>query len=243
MGRMIRAAKLDTVVAATALTGCAAGDAACSSRLRGGLHPGHVGASTPACASACVFVLAGGTARVVPYDAYVGVHQAMRVLTFRPVMNTFRILKRRIGDRVVEVSRTLVASRALPTRIVRSAAPASLYTTFDRYLLGMGVGESIMPLMRATPPSGIHWMSRLEMDETRIATGATGAAALVADEAAAEAAAATAAAARRSAQAEAAGAAPRPGPGSIDAQRRPPQDRRGHLAYRRHVPRRPGPGR
>ena len=216
MGRMIRAGKLETVVASTLLTGCGAGDAACSSRLRTGLHPGHVGASTPpACASACVFVLAGGTARVVPYDAYVGVHQAMRVETFRPVMNTFRILKRRIGGRVMEVSRTLVASRPLPTRIVRSAAPASLYSAFDRYLLGMGVDESIMPLMRATPPSGIHWMSRSEMIATRIATDATGAAVLLADEAASRAAVEAAAGARRAAQAEAAALRPVQAPAAL----------------------------
>ena len=196
MGRMLRAAKLDAVVATTVLTDCGTGDAACLTRLRAGVRPGHIGAfAPPACASACVFVLAGGVRRVVPYDAYVGVHQALQVLTYRPVMNTFRVLKRRIGGRVVEVSRTLVASRALPTRVVKGAAPASLYSTFDHFLLGMGIGEAIMPLMRATPPSGIHWLSRTEMIETHIVTDANDGMSFVrqvADETSAAAAAATA---------------------------------------------------
>ena len=216
MGRMLRAAKLDAVVATTVLTDCRTGDAACLSRSRAGVHPGHVGAYVPpACASACVFVLAGGVKRVVPYDAYVGVHQALRVLTFHPVMNTFRVLKRRIGDRIVEVSRTLVASRALPTRVVKGAAPASMYSTFDRFLLGMGIGEAIMPLMRATPPSGIHWLSRTEMIETRIVTDANDGTTFVRQAADDIAAAVAATAARRTNQAEAAALRPVQAPAAL----------------------------
>lgn len=195
MGRMLRARSLDTAVASTTLTSCDAADRACQGRLRAGQHPGHVGTplgvnDPPVCASACVFVLSGGVDRSVPYGAFVGVHQAKQVLTFRPVMNMFRVLSRIVGGRKVEVSRTLVSTRALPVRVVTNAAPQSLYSEFDRTLLGFGIDESIMPLMRATPPSGIHWLTASELTATRVANDTTDATTLAEREAAVQAVAA-----------------------------------------------------
>ncbi len=189
MGRMLRARGLDTAVASTTLTACDVADRACAARLSDGRHPGHVGTplgvrSAPVCASACVFVLAGGIRRSVPDGAFVGVHQAKQVLTFHPVMNTFRVLSRIVGGRKVEVSRTLVSSRAMPVRVVTNPAPQSLYSEFDRFLLGVGIDESLMPLMRATPPSGIHWLTGSELTSTRVAGETTPAATLAEAEAA-----------------------------------------------------------
>ncbi len=208
MGRQIRDHKLDTVVGGTVLSSCGVGDAACASLQRSGVHPGHIAGATPACASACVLVLAGGTDRVVPFGTYVGVHQALQILTFHPVMNTFHILRRMVGGRPVEVSRTLVATRAMPVRVVKGAAPPSLYSELDRHLLGMGIAEAIMPLMRSTPPSGIHWLTRDELTATRMATETTDAAAFVEQAATSRATAEAAAAARRTAQATAAALRP-----------------------------------
>jgi len=47
------------------------------------------------------------------------------------------------------------------------------------YLLGLGIGESIMSLMRSAPPTGIHWMTPTELAATRIATDTTEARTLV----------------------------------------------------------------
>lgn len=194
MGRMIRARGLGTAVASTTLTACDAADRACAARLRAGEHPGHVGTppgvtSPPTCASACVFVLAGGVDRSVPYGAFVGVHQARQVQTFHPMMGMFRILNRIVHGRKVEIGRTLVSSRALPVRVVTSTAPQSLYAEFDRFLLGLGIDESLMPLMRATPPSRIHWLTSSELTSTRVANDTTDAATLTEREAAVQAAA------------------------------------------------------
>ena len=63
---------------------------------------------------------------------------------------------------------------------MQSSAPETLYNQVDRYLLAMGIAESIMPLMRSAAPSSIHWMSPSELSATRVATEWTEAATLVA---------------------------------------------------------------
>ncbi len=180
MGRMIRERHLDVAVAGTGFSECAKKDGACLSRRRAGERTGFVAGGVAACASACVLVLAGGTDRSVAENSYVGVHQMITRKTLNRVMNTFRVVRRRVGGRVIEVSRTLVASRTVSSRTVQEGASDQKYSEVERYLLGMGIGESIMPLMRTTPPSGIHWMPPIELATTRISTDTTDARTLVA---------------------------------------------------------------
>ncbi len=180
MGRMIRERKLDVVVSGTALTDCRRDDSACDARLRAGQHPGYLAAGISACASACVLVLAAGTERSVPPDSYVGVHQMVMHQTLQHVINTFRVMRRMVGGRAVEISRTLIATRPVSSTTVQRSAPEALYSQVDRYLLAMGIGESIMPLMRSATPSSIHWMSPEELSATRISTDTLDAATLVA---------------------------------------------------------------
>ena len=189
MGRMIRARRLDVAVAGTALTDCAKDDRACLVRTRAGEHPGYVAAGVAACASACVLVLAAGTDRVVGRESYVGVHQMTASRTLTHVINTFRIMRRLIDGHPVEVSRTLIATRPVSSHVVLSDAPVQTYTEVDKYLLGMGIGESIMPLMRSTPRTGIHWMTPVELAATRISIDTTDARTLVGREAEARGAA------------------------------------------------------
>lgn len=176
MGKMIRARKLDVIVGGTVLTDCGRTDRACLSRRSAGERPGYVAGGVAACASACALVLAAGTERSVGPNSYVGVHQMVTRRTFNRVFNLFRVVRRVVGGHVVEVSRTLVSTRPISSRTVQSAAPEQLYSEVDRYLLGMGVGESIMPLMRSAPPTAIHWMAPSELATTRIATDTTQAA-------------------------------------------------------------------
>ena len=180
MGRMIRERKLDVVVSGTALSDCHRGDQACLAMLRAGQHPGYLAAGIAACASACVLVLAAGTHRSVPPNSYVGVHQMVMHQTFQHVINTFRVMRRMVGGRAVEISRTLIATRPVSSTTVQRSAPETLYSQVDRYLLAMGIGEAIMPLMRSAAPSSIHWMSPPELSATRISTDTLDAAALVA---------------------------------------------------------------
>ena len=173
MGRAIRARKLDVAVAGTALTDCAAADKACAARLRAGERPGFVAGGTAACASACALLLAAGADRAVGADSYFGVHQMTAQRTFTRVINYFRIMRRVVGGRIVEVSRTLISTKPVSSHTVRGAASEALYSEVDRYLLKMGVGEAIMPLMRSAPPSGIHWMTPSELAATHLSNDTT----------------------------------------------------------------------
>lgn len=179
MGRAIRARKLDVVVAGTALTECAATDRACAARRRAGERPGFVAGGIAACASACVLLLAAGTERVVGENSYVGVHQMSAKRTFTQTRTMFRVLRRREGNRIVEISRTPISTQTIASRTVQTKAPEALYSQVDRYLLGMGVGEAIMPLMRSALPSSIHWMSQAELAGTHLATDTTDARTMV----------------------------------------------------------------
>ena len=180
MGRAIRARKLDVAVAGTALTECDAADKACVARRRAGERPGFVAGGTAVCASACALLLAAGTDRAVGANSYVGVHQMTAQRTFTRVINYFRIMRRMVGGRIVEVSRTLVSTKPVSSHTVRGAASEALYSEVDRYLLGLGVGEAIMPLMRSAPPSGIHWMTSAELAATHMSNDTTDARTFVA---------------------------------------------------------------
>lgn len=180
MGRAIRSRRMTVAVAGTSLGDCAPADRACMARRRTGERPGFVAGGVAACASACVLVLAAGTERAVGERSYVGVHQMIVHQTLTRVMNYFRIMRRMVNGHPVEVSRTLIETRPVSSRQVQKAAPEAMYTEVDRYLLGLGIAESIMPLMRSAPPSGIHWMTPAEVAATRIATETTDARTLVA---------------------------------------------------------------
>ena len=179
MGRMVRARGMTVAVAGTGLDDCAPADRACAARRRAGERPGFVAGGIAACASACVLVLAAGTERSVGENSFVGVHQMVVHQTLTRVMNYFRIMRRMVNGRPVEISRTLVSTRPISSHQLQKAAPETMYSEVDRYLLGLGIAESIMPLMRSAPPSGIHWMTPAEVATTRIATDTADARTLV----------------------------------------------------------------
>ncbi len=179
MGKRIRARALDVAVAGTTLTDCRPGDHVCVTQRHKGERPGYVAAGVAACASACVLLLAAGTDRSVARGSFVGVHQMVSRRVFRRVINTFRVFRRMVGGRTVEVSRTLIATRPVSSHVEQSEAPESVYSEVDRYLLAMGIKNSIMSLMRSTPSTGIHWMTAPELVGTGIAIDTTEASTLV----------------------------------------------------------------
>ncbi len=179
MGRAIRARRLDVIVAGTALSECGSGDRACMARRRAGESPGFVAGGIAACASACALLLAAGTERVVGQNSYVGVHQMSARRTFTQTRTLYRVLRRREGGRLVEVSRTPISTQTISTRTVATGASEATYSQVDRYLLGMGIGETIMPLMRSAPPSGIHWMTPGELAGTHLSNDTTDATTMV----------------------------------------------------------------
>ena len=160
-------------MAGTALTDCTAGDGACAARRRQGERPGFVAGGIAICASACTLLLAAGTLRDVGENSYAGVHQITSKQAIPQVETVFRVLRRREGNRIVAVGRVAVPTRVVRYRTVAGRTPDGFYAEVARYFRTMGIGEAIMPLMHATLPSAIHWMSRAELAETHLANDTT----------------------------------------------------------------------
>lgn len=144
LGRLIRDHGLDVVVSRTELQPCKDNDRSCLAGRRSGI-PVTVDAQ---CASACVFLLAGGTRRFVGERAVVGVHRFSRYLIFKR------------GQSVI--------------KSVRTATPASAYGNAKRFLNDMGIAQSLIPLFQNTTFEGIHWLSRDELRATKIMTDEKG---------------------------------------------------------------------
>src|SRR5262245_52926510 len=83
IGRLIRARGLDVAVSGTELVPCPASEPACRQREAQRVHLGVPQADLSKCASACAFVLAAGTRRLVGATAFVGLH---RIRTFRVLL-------------------------------------------------------------------------------------------------------------------------------------------------------------
>ncbi|WP_162950131.1 hypothetical protein [Rhizobium jaguaris] len=76
VGRMIRAAGLETAVGRTQLNDCPMMVPRCAEKIvRDGWSEGEVRAGAAYCFSACPFVLAGGRVRAAATNAYIGLHQ------------------------------------------------------------------------------------------------------------------------------------------------------------------------
>lgn len=166
IGRMVRARQLDVVVSRTELVPCAPSDAACR-RAKG--QRGWRGRPQPEhskCASACAFVLAAGTRRLVGPTAFVGLH---RIRTFR-VLLTYRGPATRARG---------LSGRWVTEKVVEIRTPQRTYDRIRRYFAEMGVDEAVMPLILSTPADRLRWLTRGELRATGLATHWTGAAELL----------------------------------------------------------------
>jgi hypothetical protein len=170
IGREIRKRKLDVAVERTIFQKCelaAALSHVCDLRA---LKDGDGGRPEPIaaqCASACVFILAAGTERVVPVYGFVGVHQHHATLTMSKVLRTYQVQRRVENWRLVE-QRKLIAEKQLSSTTLETHpdyAPARTYFT------EMGINTAaIMPLLLGTPHHDIHRMTPDERRATRIVT-------------------------------------------------------------------------
>jgi Tfp pilus assembly protein PilF len=142
LGRLIRDRGLDVVVARTEILPCKDEDAGCKDKLLG-----IPIAANARCASACVFLLAGGARRFVGESAVVGVHRFTRYLTYKR------------GKRVIKT--------------VRATIPKGAYKTAARFLEEMGVDKSIAQQMQSVPHEGILWLSRDELRASKVMTDET----------------------------------------------------------------------
>ena len=166
IGRLLRARGLDVAVSGTVLAPCGPSDATCRRGRSRKPRPGLVqAADLSKCASACAFILAAGKRRVVGPTAFVGVH---RIRTFR-VMLAYRPARRA----------RVVAERWVTERVVEIPTPQRTYDDIREYFTEMGIGDPVMMLIQATPADSLHWLTRAELKESRLATDPIGAAELL----------------------------------------------------------------
>src|SRR5262245_30515079 len=157
IGRLIRAKELTVAVTRTEFAPCAPADAACRKAKTGGELRGLARARMSRCASACAFILAGGTRRLVGQGTAVGVHQATATL------RTYWVKTRRSFGVPVETEKTLVSSQKV-------AADRSTNTSIKNHLAEMGISDVLMSLILSTPGDRIRWLAPWELQATRLAT-------------------------------------------------------------------------
>ena len=161
IGRLIRAKGLQVAVTGTAYTPRAPADAACRKAKTGGELRGLAQARLSKCASSCAFILAGGTQRLVGSGTGVGVHQISTTL------RKYLVRTQRSFGVPVETQKTLVSEQAVQQG---HGQTQRTYTKIRQYFSDMGIGEDAMSLIMSTPNSEIHWLTRNELEATRLAT-------------------------------------------------------------------------
>ena len=168
IGRLIRTYGLDTAVIKTEFTACAAGDAACAKQEAGGRYR-----ATPQefalCASACTFMLAGGTRRFAGPWTRTGVHQLQSFSTYAKILQHYRVTAWPDGRR----SKTLVSEKVLQRKTVRTQTGEGRYSEVGQYFMSMGIAGNIMQLTRSAPNTSIHWMTADELTSTQLITSRT----------------------------------------------------------------------
>jgi hypothetical protein len=167
IGRLIRAKGLDVAIARTRLSPCTPTDKAC---LTGKTKPA-TGAPTSFrafCASSCAFILAGGTKRYASLRTPVGLHNVQSYKTTGQLLQKYRVDKKLILGIPVETKRTLIAETIVNQRTTATSTPEGTYTKIAAFFTEMGVTPQIMPIIKATPHTSIHWLTRTELTETRL---------------------------------------------------------------------------
>jgi hypothetical protein len=172
MGRMVREAGLTTAIGSSSLPApCEPKDAACLTSRRKGPLKGQFNLARAHCASACTFILAGGTKRVVHPTARLGVHQLTYTLTPTRIYRRYRIQYRMVNGRKIEVSRTLISQRVVTVgKAKQTKTPESSYTKLQKHFQQMGLAATFSELTRATPAESMHYLTTDQKRATLIAT-------------------------------------------------------------------------
>jgi hypothetical protein len=172
MGRMIREAGLTTAIGTSSLPSpCAPKDTACLTSRRKGPLKGQFNLVRAYCASACTFMLAGGTKRVVHPTARLGVHQMTFMVTPQRIYRRYRIQYRIVNGRKVEVSRTLISERVVTVGKAKQAkTPEREYAKLNQHFQKMGIGPSFGEMTRTTSAQSMRFLTPEEKRDTSIAT-------------------------------------------------------------------------
>jgi hypothetical protein len=143
IGRMIRARNLDVYVTRTEPAQCAATPEACRKAEAARVKFGVPRGKLASCASACANILAAGAVRSVGPTALVGVHQA-----------AYHVQNDALGA---------VSDRKIPEAV---------YVGMKDYFVEMGVDANLMLRLLATPHKQMYWLTRDELQSSRLANQA-----------------------------------------------------------------------
>jgi hypothetical protein len=165
IGRLIRAKGLDTAVIKIDSPSCPAGDSDCAKKQAKGLDNGNP-SPYAICASACAFVLAGGTQRFAGPLTHVGVHQPQSFTTYTRLRRVYRVTVSPYGHK----TKTLVSESRISQKTVPTETTERQYREMRTYLAAMGIGPEAETLMRSAPHNSIHWMTRDELLSTKFIT-------------------------------------------------------------------------
>jgi hypothetical protein len=169
IGREIRKRGLDVAVERTVFQKCEQTSTPCDLRALKDAAKGRPEPIGAQCASACVFVLAAGTERLVPVYGFVGVHQHHAFLTMQKVLRTYQVQQKVENWRLVE-QRKLIAEKQLSSTTVEKDPD---YAPVRAYFTDMGINTAaIMPLLLSASHNDIHRMTPDERRATRLVTRA-----------------------------------------------------------------------
>ncbi|TGQ56286.1 hypothetical protein EN836_04265 [Mesorhizobium sp. M1C.F.Ca.ET.193.01.1.1] len=168
LGRTIRRAKLDIAVGTTEFSGCSPEMKNCrDDDSKAAPYLGIAYDSGAMCNSACPLMFAGGVRRVVGEWAFLGVHQI--TTTYHREKLLYRTTYRIVNGK----------KKVISTRIV-SRKNAGSYKTYEMskavekrlsgYLKEMGIGQSVLEVMKATPASDIRQIEPEDMLEMKLVT-------------------------------------------------------------------------
>jgi hypothetical protein len=150
------------VVSGTELVPCPNFDPACRLAEARKVRLGLPQPAQSKCASACAFVLAAGTSRLVGPTAFVGLHR----------IRTYRVL---LTYRGASAGARGGADGWVTEKVIEIPTPRRTYDEIRRYFAEMGIDRAVMPLLLSTPADRLRWLTRGELKTTRLATHGTGA--------------------------------------------------------------------
>ncbi len=168
LGRLIRERKLEVAVGKTRFVGCQPLQKDC--RENDGKGARYIGAAYSAgayCASACPLMLAGGARRVVGQWAYLGVHQVTTV--YVKIQTRYRE-----QYRVVNGKKKVMSKKVVSRKNVGSHKTYEMNKAMERqlaaYLAEMGVGRTVVDLMKVTPVADMRKIEPVVMLEMKLIT-------------------------------------------------------------------------
>jgi hypothetical protein len=145
LGRLIRAKKLDVVVATTLFVGCPVANKDCRSAPdKNGRYPGALISNKDYCNSACTLILAAGQKRLVEYSTTVGVQKLMP--------------ENKPGS-----GKVVKASTAKKTE-------DEFQQSLGKYLDEMGVSRELLATMDQVPPLGLKNLTYAELATAKLMT-------------------------------------------------------------------------